>query len=113
MVNAHLPEDSVVNAPWPVAVTGFCSGAYEKIMNACFELWSYIMPERAIACSFNLRILINWWNDKREGYNNQYFMWYDWMAGGHGGRMDRDGANALTAVFGVGLRFSLVKDKRD
>ena len=42
VVHTHLPEDSVVNAPWPVAVTGFCSGAYEKIMNACFELWSYI-----------------------------------------------------------------------
>jgi hypothetical protein len=25
-----------VNAPHPVAVTGFCSGAYEKIMNAVF-----------------------------------------------------------------------------
>ena len=31
---------SVVNAPWPIAVTGFCSGPYEKIMNSIFELWS-------------------------------------------------------------------------
>jgi N-methylhydantoinase B len=30
-------------------------------------------------------------------------MWYDWMAGGHGGRNKRDGANALSPVFGVGL----------
>src|SRR5699024_5568009 len=51
VVRAHLPEDTVVNASWPVAVTGFCSGPYEKIMNACFELWSYVMPERALACS--------------------------------------------------------------
>ena len=28
------PEGTVVNAPWPVAVTGFCSGPYEKIMNS-------------------------------------------------------------------------------
>ncbi|WP_203363312.1 hydantoinase B/oxoprolinase family protein [Bacillus sp. REN10] len=101
-VHVHLPENSVVNAGWPVAVTGFCSGAYEKIMNACFELWSHVMPERALACSFNLEyLLIGGW-DKREGYDN-YFMWYDWMAGGHGGRSSKDGANALSPVFGVGL----------
>lgn len=101
-LSVDLPENSVVNAPWPVAVTGFCSGAYEKIMNAIFELWSHIMPERALACSFNLEyLLIGGW-DKRRGYDN-YFMWYDWMAGGHGGRNDKDGANAMSPVFGVGL----------
>lgn len=102
VVTAYLPENSVVNAPWPVAVTGFCSGAYEKIMNAIHELWSDIMPERALACSFNLEyLLIGGW-DLREGYQN-YFMWYDWMAGGHGGRQGKDGANALSPLFGVGL----------
>ncbi|MED0736065.1 hydantoinase B/oxoprolinase family protein [Aneurinibacillus thermoaerophilus] len=101
-IHVNLPEDSVVNAPWPVAVTGFCSGAYEKIMNAIFELWSGIMPERALACSFNLEyLLIGGW-DRRAGYDN-YFMWYDWMAGGHGGRSYKDGANAMSPVFGVGL----------
>lgn len=103
VVHTKLPENSVVNAPSPISVTGFCSGAYEKIMNSCFELWSHIMPERALACSFNLEYLLIGGNDKREGYNDQYFMWYDWMPGGHGGRIDRDGANALTAVFGLGM----------
>ena len=71
-------------------------------MNACFELWSQIIPERALACSFNLEyLLIGGW-DKRANYD-RYFMWYDWMAGGHGGRIDRDGANALSPVFGLGL----------
>lgn len=27
VVTAYLPENTVVNAPWPIAVTGFCSGA--------------------------------------------------------------------------------------
>ncbi|WP_042346515.1 hydantoinase B/oxoprolinase family protein [Bacillus massiliigorillae] len=102
VVHVELPENSVVNAPWPVAVTGFCSGSYEKIMNACFELWSHVMPERALACSFNLEYLLIGGHDKRPGYDN-YFMWYDWMAGGHGGRSNQDGANALSPVFGVGL----------
>ena len=30
-------------------------------------------------------------------------MWYDWMAGGWGGRTDRDGSGATAPVFGTGL----------
>ena len=59
------PEGTVVNAGWPIAVTGFCAGPYEKIMNACFEIWSQIMPERAIACSFNLEYLLVGGRDAR------------------------------------------------
>ena len=102
VVKAHLPERSVVNAPWPYAVTGFCSGAYEKIMNATFELWSKVLPERALACSFNLEyLLVGGW-DRRPGYNRP-FMWYDWMVGGWGGRNGKDGSTATAPVFGVGL----------
>ncbi|MER2192163.1 MAG: hydantoinase B/oxoprolinase family protein [Solibacillus sp.] len=102
VVKGYLPENSVVNAPSPVAVSGYCSGTFEKIMNACFEIWSNIMPERAIACSFNLEYLLIGGYDQRNT-SNDYFMWYDWMAGGHGGRIDRDGANTTSPVFGVGL----------
>lgn len=102
-INLDLgPEGSVVNATWPTAVTGFCSGPYEKLMNSIFELWSKLMPERAIACSFNLEYLLVGGRDKRrEG--NPYFMWYDWMVGGWGGRNGRDGANVTAPMFGVGL----------
>jgi N-methylhydantoinase B len=96
------PEGSVVNAPWPVAVTGFCSGPYEKIMNAIFEIWSEIMPERAIACSFNLEYLLVGGRDARSE-ERPFFMWYDWMVGGWGGRNGRDGSNCTSPVFGVGL----------
>jgi N-methylhydantoinase B len=103
VVTVTLPDNSVVNAPCPVAVTGFCSGAYEKVMNAIFELWSTVIPERALACSFNLEyLLVGGW-DRRPGYNN-FFMWYDWMAGGWGGRSNKDGTNATSSVFGVGLQ---------
>jgi N-methylhydantoinase B len=96
------PEGSVVNAPWPVAVTGFCSGPYEKIMNAIFEIWSGIMPERAIACSFNLEYLLVGGRDARVE-ERPFFMWYDWMVGGWGGRNGKDGSNCTSPVFGVGL----------
>lgn len=101
------PEGTVVNAGLPHAVTGFCSGPFEKIMNAVFELWSQLMQERAMACAFNLEyLLIGGW-DTREAQTPQdrgnFFMWYDWMAGGWGGRVDRDGSSATAPVFGPGL----------
>jgi N-methylhydantoinase B len=96
------PEGSVVNATWPTAVTGFCAGPFEKIMNAIFRIWSQVMPERAIACSFNLEyLLVGGW-DQREA-ERSFFMWYDWMAGGWGGRNGRDGSNTTSPVFGAGL----------
>lgn len=102
VIDAYLPENTVVNAPWPTAVTGFCSGAYEKIMNALFELWSEVMPERALAGCFNLEyLLIGGWDKRTE--DSPFFMWYDWMVGGWGGRNGRDGSNATSPVFGVGL----------
>lgn len=96
------PEGTVVNAGWPVAVTGCVSGAYEKIMNAGFELWSQLMPERSMACCFNLEYLLIGGRDGR-AEERPYFMWYDWMAGGWGGRNGKDGHNATSPVFGVGL----------
>ncbi len=96
------PEGTVVNAGWPVAVTGSVSGAYEKIMNAGFELWSQIMPERAMAGCFNLEYLLVGGRDARTEAQT-YFMWYDWMAGGWGGRRGRDGQDCTSPVFGVGL----------
>ncbi len=96
------PEGTVVNAGWPYAVTGFCSGPYEKLMNGIFEIWSQIMPERAMACAFNLEYLLVGGRDARSE-DNPYFMWYDWMAGGWGGRSSKDGSNATAPVFGVGL----------
>jgi N-methylhydantoinase B len=71
-------------------------------MNAIFEIWSEIMPERAIACSFNLEYLLVGGRDARSP-ERPFFMWYDWMVGGWGGRNGRDGSNCTSPVFGVGL----------
>lgn len=102
-VTADLgPEGTVINAQWPNAVTGFCAGPHEKIMNGVFELWSRVMPERAMACSFNLEYLLVGGRDARSE-SRPYFMWYDWMAGGWGGRSNQDGSNATAPVFGAGL----------
>jgi len=96
------PEDTVVSARWPVAVTGFLM-PFEKIMNSIFEIWSQIMPERAIACAFNLEYLLTGGRDLRSPAK-PIFMFYDWLPGGWGGRNGRDGCNVTTACFGTGLQ---------
>ncbi len=96
------PEGSVVNAAWPTAVSGFVSGVFEKIVNALFELWSRILPERAMACSFNLEYLLVGGRDMRTR-DRSIFMWYDWMVGGWGARNGRDGATAASPLFGAGF----------
>jgi N-methylhydantoinase B len=83
-------------------VTGFCSGPYEKLMNGIFEMWSSVMPERAMACAFNLEYLLVGGKDARTP-DRPYFMWYDWMAGGWNGRSTKDGSGATAPVFGAGL----------
>jgi N-methylhydantoinase B len=114
VISADLPEGSVVNAPAPVPVTGSVAGAYEKVMNAIFELWSEVLPERAMACAFNLEYLLAGGTDQRDRREGEEFAWYDWMAGGWGGRDGKDGATATAPVFGAGLAVqSLEGQERD
>ncbi|OAN80008.1 methylhydantoinase [Sulfitobacter sp. EhC04] len=101
MVEVKAPENSVVSAQWPVAVTGFLM-PFEKIMNAIFEMWSQIMPERAIACAFNLEYLLAGGNDLRKP-DKPIYMFYEWLPGGWGGRNGKDGSDVTTACFGTGL----------
>src|SRR5262245_51833228 len=95
------PEGSVVNAGWPIAVTGFCSGAYGKVVNAVMELWSQVLPERAIACCTDIEYLLIGGRDGRQG-ERPIVMWYDWMVNGWGGRNGKDGSNVTSSIFGVG-----------
>ncbi|MCR9255799.1 MAG: hydantoinase B/oxoprolinase family protein [Alphaproteobacteria bacterium] len=101
MVDIKAPEDSVVSAKWPVAVTGFLM-PFEKIMNTIFEMWSKIVPERAIACAFNLEYLLAGGNDLRKP-EKPIYMFYEWLPGGWGGRNGKDGSDVTTACFGTGL----------
>jgi N-methylhydantoinase B len=101
MIQVTAPKNSVVSAEWPVAVTGFLM-PFEKIMNAIFEMWSQIIPERAIACAFNLEYLLAGGRDARKP-EKPIFMFYEWLPGGWGGRNGKDGADVTTACFGTGL----------
>ncbi len=101
-IGITLPEDSIVNARWPVSVTGFAM-VFERIMNALFELWSELMPRRGMACAFNLEYLEIGGRDRRLA-GQPFFMCYDYMPGGWGARNGRDGVSVSAPVFGVGLQ---------
>lgn len=100
-IETTMPEDTIVNARWPVAVTGFVM-TFERIMNSIFEIWSGIMPERGMACAFNLEYLEIGGTDNRLP-GKPYFMNYDYMPGGWGGRNGRDGVSVTSSLFGAGL----------
>ena len=55
------PPGSVVNAVWPTPAAGFCSGPFEKIMNAIFELWAELLPERAHGLHLQPRVPARRW----------------------------------------------------
>jgi N-methylhydantoinase B len=95
------PPGTVVNAVPPTATSGM-GMPYEKVMNAAIALWSRIMPERAMACSFNIEYLQIGGVDRRGG-GARPFVWYDWLVGGWGGRNGKDGSGASSAVFGPSL----------
>ena len=97
-----VPDNSVVNAEWPVAVSGFVM-PFEKIINSIFELWSRLMPERSLACGFNVEYLQTGGYDARHEHR-PYFMLYDWLSGGWGGRNGKDGLGTTASCFGTGLR---------
>ena len=106
-VTVTVPDDTVVSARWPVAVSGFVM-PFEKIMNSIFELWSRLMPERAMACAFNIEYLQTGGYDARYP-SRPYFMLYDWLSGGWGGRNGKDGLSVTSSCFGVGLMIQPVE----
>ena len=100
-ISVHMPEDSIVDARYPIAVSGFLM-VFEKIVNCLFDIWSNAVPDRAIACAFNLEYMLLGGKDGRTPDRN-VFLFYDWLPGGWGGRVDKDGANVTAACFGTGL----------
>jgi N-methylhydantoinase B len=106
-ITITAPAGSIVNAQSPVAVSGFLM-TYEKIMNTVIEMWSEVLPERAMAASYQEEYLLVGGRDARSA-ERPVFMWYDWMAGGWGGRNGRDGVNGQSPIFGVGLMIQSVE----
>jgi N-methylhydantoinase B len=82
-------------------------GPYEKIMNAIFELWSRVMPERALACSFNLEYLLVGGRDARRESGRLHVVRLDGRRLGRPqrqGRLERDRAGLRRRARGAAAR---------
>ena len=77
---------------------------FEKIMNSIYEIWSKIMPNRAIACAFNLEYLLTGGRDLRASPRSRSSCSTTGCPAAGAGATARDGCNVTTACFGTGLQ---------
>ena len=97
------PEGTVVNAPWPIAVTGFCSGPvredHELVLRALVEASgrSVRSPARSTSSTCSSAAATRGATTARSSCGTT-----GWSAAG-AAAPGRDGSTATAPVFGVGL----------
>lgn len=101
VIDTTIPPGTIVSVTSPYPAQAYLM-AFEKVMNAQFELWSQIVPSRAISCVFQIEFLLSGGKDVRYP-DNPLFLLYDWLPGGWGGRNGKDGANMTSSAFGTGV----------
>ncbi|MFK0206420.1 hydantoinase B/oxoprolinase family protein [Agrobacterium sp. NPDC090283] len=101
------PEGTMINAQWPVATQGYVM-VLQKIYQATSEIWSAVLPDLARGCAFAMEFLLSGGIDNNTA-DRKSFLYYDWIAGGWGGRNGLDGANVYTFTAGAGLAIQQVE----
>jgi N-methylhydantoinase B len=91
---------SCVDVKEPTPVTGYCSGAYEKVLSATMGCWAQVFAqikrERVNAMAVNLmNVSTGGWHPKKK----RYFVSYLWMEGGLGARTYKDGPTGLLGFY--------------
>ncbi len=91
---------SCVDVKEPTPVTGYCSGAYEKVLSATMGCWAQVFiqvkPKRVNAMAVNLmNVSTGGWHPKKK----RYFVSYLWMEGGLGARTYKDGPTGLLGFY--------------
>ena len=92
-----------VHVEEPTPVTGYCSGAYEKVLGATMGCWAQLFdqvkPEMVNAFAVNLmNVSTGGWHPKKK----RHFVSYLWMDGGLGARSYKDGPTGLLGFY-VGM----------
>src|SRR6266508_4515209 len=93
------PLGSIVNATYPAAVSGMAATTYEKIMACVFGAFSKVVPERVMACPYNLINVSLGGVDRRSATPHDYVS-YTRAEGGHGGRWTKDGLTGVISLYG-------------
>jgi N-methylhydantoinase B len=89
-----------VDVQEPTPVTGYCSGAYEKVDAVTMACWSqplqHVDPRRVHAATVNLQNVVTGGIHPRTG---NAFVSYLWLEGGQGARTYADGNDYYMMIF--------------
>lgn len=99
VVEIIAPEGTIVNAAYPAAVSGMAATTYEKLQACVFGAFSRVVPERVMACPYNLINISSGGVDTRPGFGQPYVA-YTRAEGGYGGRWTKDGSTGLITLYG-------------
>lgn len=97
---------TVVNAQPPVAISGAFATVLEKVVGAVLGAFSQVLPEKIIACPYNMVNISLGGLDPR--FPDPYVM-YTYSEGGLGARASRDGVSGVVSLFGGSTKFPPVE----
>ncbi len=100
------PPGTVVNAQSPAAISGAFATILEKVVGVVLGAFSKILPEKVIACPYNMVNISLGGIDPR--YTKPYVM-YIYSEGGLGARFAKDGVTGVVSLFGGSTRFPPVE----
>jgi len=101
-----IPEGTVVNASPPAAVSAMACSVYEKVVGVVLGAFAQVVPERVMACPYNL---INLTLGGINPRTHEYYVAYLFSEGGFGGRAGLDGDAGLVSLYGGGARITPVE----
>jgi len=101
-----LPPNSVVNASPPSAVSAMATSVYEKVIGVTLGAFSKVIPDKVMACPYNL---INLTIGGVDPLDNNYYVFYLYSEGGFGGRFTKDGNAGLVSLYGGGAKITPVE----
>lgn len=98
-VRIIAPTGSIVNVTYPASVSGAAATSYEKVIAVVLGAFSRVVPDRAMACPYNLVNISMGGYDPRPGFERD-FVAYTRAEGGHGGRATKDGVTGVISLYG-------------
>lgn len=91
-VIVDAPENTVVNAQHPTAVSAMASTTFDLVAACSLGAFSQVVPDRVIAASYNLQSFVSSGTDPRTG---EEFVTYSWGPGGWGAGKETDGRTSM------------------
>ncbi len=87
-IEIEAPLGTVVNAEFPAPVSAMAASTFDIVAACVFGAFAQVVPDRAMAASYNLQSLILGGHDPRW---DRDFVSYSWGPGGWGATRDLDG----------------------